>query len=265
MAEREFSVICSKCGSEVSPYVTECPYCGNRVRKRAPDLKKQRQLEEREERRAAKQREKLRAQYEGGGSGAGAPSPLFAENSRPVATAVLVGIAIVASVIAASGINRVSGWMLENLALHGEITDQPLALLTAPFLQYSFGYGFVSLGVFALFASGLERRFGALAPVAVWVLCGALGVLAEGLIATSPFSYGAYACAAGAFVAWTIVVSRTEDLRDHDTIGIAAIAFLLCALPIATAAASVWSLIGGIVGGAICGAVLSRLPSRGGF
>ena len=31
-------VVCKNCGSEVSPYVTECPYCGQRVRKRAPKL-----------------------------------------------------------------------------------------------------------------------------------------------------------------------------------------------------------------------------------
>ncbi len=31
-------VICKSCGSEVSPYITECPYCGNRLRKRAPKL-----------------------------------------------------------------------------------------------------------------------------------------------------------------------------------------------------------------------------------
>jgi ribosomal protein L40E len=31
-------VICKNCGAEVSPYITECPYCGNRLRKRAPKL-----------------------------------------------------------------------------------------------------------------------------------------------------------------------------------------------------------------------------------
>src|SRR5882762_540645 len=38
MSETELSVICKNCGSEVSPYVTECPYCGTRLRKRAPKL-----------------------------------------------------------------------------------------------------------------------------------------------------------------------------------------------------------------------------------
>src|SRR5271170_4923982 len=31
-------VVCKQCNSEVSPYITECPYCGNRLRRRAPKL-----------------------------------------------------------------------------------------------------------------------------------------------------------------------------------------------------------------------------------
>ena len=33
-------VVCKNCGSEVSPYITECPYCGTRLRKRAPKLER---------------------------------------------------------------------------------------------------------------------------------------------------------------------------------------------------------------------------------
>ncbi len=40
MSETELRVICKSCRSEVSPYVTECPYCGARVRKRAPKLER---------------------------------------------------------------------------------------------------------------------------------------------------------------------------------------------------------------------------------
>src|SRR5215831_14773674 len=35
-------VVCKKCGSEVSPYITECPYCGHRLRRRAPKLPRER-------------------------------------------------------------------------------------------------------------------------------------------------------------------------------------------------------------------------------
>src|SRR5436305_14243091 len=34
----DLCVVCKTCGSEVSPYITECPYCGSRLRKRAPKL-----------------------------------------------------------------------------------------------------------------------------------------------------------------------------------------------------------------------------------
>src|SRR5688500_19231769 len=40
MPAPELSVACKSCGSEVSPYVTECPYCGTRLRKRAPKLER---------------------------------------------------------------------------------------------------------------------------------------------------------------------------------------------------------------------------------
>src|SRR5436853_13156 len=33
-------VVCKNCGAEVSPYITECPYCGTRLRKRAPKLER---------------------------------------------------------------------------------------------------------------------------------------------------------------------------------------------------------------------------------
>jgi len=38
VSQPDLFVVCRNCGSEVSPYVTECPYCGQRVRKRAPKI-----------------------------------------------------------------------------------------------------------------------------------------------------------------------------------------------------------------------------------
>src|SRR5689334_1200905 len=59
MAETELSVVCKSCGSEVSPYVTECPYCGTRLRKRAPKLERRGDgLEAQESRRDRRRREK---------------------------------------------------------------------------------------------------------------------------------------------------------------------------------------------------------------
>ena len=41
VAEVDLNVVCKNCGSEVSPYITECPYCGERLRKRAPKLRQE--------------------------------------------------------------------------------------------------------------------------------------------------------------------------------------------------------------------------------
>jgi membrane associated rhomboid family serine protease len=260
MSERELFVICSNCSNEVSPYVTECPYCGTRLRKRAPDLKKQKKLEEKSERKAEKRRERLRSQYEGGGSSTAWLEP--AGGGRPVATIALLATAIVASVIAASGVNEVTRWMGEQLVFNGALSAKPWTLLTSPFLQYSFGYGLVCLLTFAVFGTGIERRYGIYWTVALWVVCGALGVAAEGLLAADAVTYGAYAVAVGSLLAWTVVVVNREDLRDFDSLGLAAFAFVLCALPVATDVASIWTLLGGIVGGLLCGFALTRFRQR---
>src|SRR5437660_7560408 len=47
----ELFVVCKSCGSEVSPYITECPYCGNRLRKRAPKIDRDGRVAERRRRR----------------------------------------------------------------------------------------------------------------------------------------------------------------------------------------------------------------------
>lgn len=263
MAERELFVICSNCSSEVSPYVTECPYCGNRLRKRAPDIKKARKQEAKQdkkaEKRAAKQRERLRSEYEGGAAS------YLSSPSQPRVTILLILVAVVASLIARSGFSGVSEFMAERLTYYRGGGADVWTLFTAPFLQFWFGYGFICLGVFAMFGSGIERRFGWWAPLLVWMIGGAFGILAESLVVDFPSTFGAYGAAACAFVAWVIVVVQQEDLRDHDTLGLAAVAAVMCALPIATESASVWTLIGGVIAGGICGAVLSRVEAKAVF
>src|SRR5690348_14809092 len=65
MGSPELSVVCKNCGEEVSPYVTECPYCGTRLRKRAPKLERVgdevRVREDRRSRRRRKQAERRAA------------------------------------------------------------------------------------------------------------------------------------------------------------------------------------------------------------
>ncbi|MFY9487204.1 MAG: rhomboid family intramembrane serine protease, partial [Solirubrobacterales bacterium] len=257
MAERELFVICNNCGSEVSPYVTECPYCGHRLRKRAPDLKKARKDEEKAERRAEKQAAKERSRTKriltgGGGGGSGTPS--YLQTSRPpIAISLLVVASVVLSLAA-----RVDQFPAEDLYFSGGVTENWWQLFSAPFLHFGFGYGFVALVGAALFGAGLERRFGPITLVATWMLCGATGVLMEDLIATAPFTSGAIGIAVGFMAAWLIYVLTREDLRDHDSYGLIAVSVVLLAMPIATDEASIWTIVGGLIAGAVSGLMLMQ-------
>lgn len=252
--ERELFVVCPHCSNEVSPYVTECPYCGQRLRKRAPDLKKQRKREQKAARRR-KRSERARSEPRG--------SWLEGAEAAPKATIALVATSIVASVLA-SGIGfTVPVWVFDNLVWTGDAASAPWKLVTAPFLQYSFGAALVCLGLFAGFGAGIERRFGAVAVVALWLLCGVLGLAAESLISSVPLGFGAYAAAVGTVLAWTIVVVRSEDPAQIDRYALAAVALVLCALPLASSDARLGMLLGGVCGGLLGGFALTLLPRRG--
>src|SRR3954464_7901235 len=90
-------VVCKNCGSEVSPYVTECPYCGQRVRKRAPKLDKEGRPREP---RAARE---PRAEPRLGRLRRGEIAGVRAEG-RPVATITLVTACFVVYLLASAGV-----------------------------------------------------------------------------------------------------------------------------------------------------------------
>ena len=62
MSQPDLFVVCKNCGSEVSPYVTECPYCGQRVRKRAPKIDRSTGEPAQKRRRRARKLPRLRAE-----------------------------------------------------------------------------------------------------------------------------------------------------------------------------------------------------------
>src|ERR1700730_16810902 len=74
-------VVCQQCGSEVSPYITECPYCGHRLRRRAPDLPRGKD--------AGSQRRSRRPRL----------PRLGRTDSRPYATILLVAVSCVVWVV----------------------------------------------------------------------------------------------------------------------------------------------------------------------
>src|SRR5438445_1731035 len=83
-------VVCKSCGAEVSPYITECPYCGNRLRKRAPKIDRDGKVAERRRRRPpAPGLSRLRR----------GEIPGIRGEARPYTTMVLVGLGLVGCLI----------------------------------------------------------------------------------------------------------------------------------------------------------------------
>jgi membrane associated rhomboid family serine protease/predicted RNA-binding Zn-ribbon protein involved in translation (DUF1610 family) len=250
VAETELSVVCKSCGSEVSPYVTECPYCGTRIRKRAPKLERRGEaLEPREtrrdrrRRRAAERRERRERLQR---------LSLIAE--RPYVTlAAILGPAVLLIV------QRGAGLSLLDL---GIVIGPPAAnpwwhYLAAPFIYDNIGYLFVIGVAMALFVPTLERRLGAIPAVLLLVACGALGALAatgldDALGDGVTLAAGGNGIALGALGAWVMI--RRADARDDpteelDTIPLVVAAAVLLLLPVVNDYANEWAgLAGGLVG-----------------
>lgn len=242
MSETELSVICKNCGSEVSPYVTECPYCGARLRKRAPKLERRGDGLEAKPRRGPASRlfrVKLRSRA--------------VASQRPYATlAAILGSAVLLLVEKAGAASIVALG-----ALVVPVHDEWWRLLTAPFVYADVGYLFVVAVALAVFSTGVERRLGS-GPTAVLLLaCGSLGMLAASGVADARGEIGTIAggngIALGALAAW-FALRRAEAHgaidQDYDSIGVAVAAAVLLALPIFESTADIFAgLVGGVVGG----------------
>jgi membrane associated rhomboid family serine protease len=256
MSETELSVICKNCGSEVSPYVTECPYCGARLRKRAPKLERRGDgLEAKPRRSPAGRIFKIRLR------------PRSVTGSRrPYATlAVILASATLLLVEQASGASLIT---LGGLTV--PVEGEWWRFLTAPFAYVDVGYLFVvSIGL-AIFGVGIERRLGSAATGVLLLACGALGMLVAGGIAGAQGHIeviaGGNGMALGAVAAW-FAIRRAEAHgaidQDYDPIGVAVAAAVLLALPIFESTASVFAgLVGGAVGGLAGLAAATLRPSE---
>jgi membrane associated rhomboid family serine protease len=244
MSETELSVICKNCGSEVSPYVTECPYCGARLRKRAPKLERRGGgLEAKPRRRAAARifRARLRRRTDAISFG------------RPYAT---IGVILISALLLLA--QKASGDAITTLGgLEVPAQGEWWRFLTASFAYVDIGYLFVIAIGLAIFGTGLERRLGTPATALLLVACGSLGMLAANAIANAQGEItviaGGNGMALGALAAWFALrraEAHTAIDQDYDPIGVAVAAAVLLALPIFESTADVFAgLVGAGVGG----------------
>jgi membrane associated rhomboid family serine protease len=246
-------VVCKKCGSEVSPYITECPYCGHRLRRRAPKLPRDRS---RPARRGLFRRVSLGRLRDGEIAGLRA-------DTTPYATIALV-VASCGLWIAAQGayVN------LGKLVVFGPLNGDWWRLLSSQFV-YGSGFSsglfmFVTLFAVAIFGSLLERRHGPVVVLALFFVAGITGALAAEALYTFPFVSGANAAALALLATWAVPdlrAARANEYYEGDLLGTAAIAAVLIAMPFARPEVS-W--LAGVIGGAlglVFGLGLSRVKS----
>ena len=258
MSQPDLFVVCKNCGSEVSPYVTECPYCGQRVRKRAPKINRSTGEPSTRRRRRARKLPRLRADEIAG----------IAPETRPYATGVLILLCVVGVLLYAAKPTRDLGYLWVNNPF-GD--DQPWRYFATPFLHADqLGYAFVALVPVGIFGTLLERRFGPVPVVLIFVLSGAAGAALAGTLETPPLLsdaqvwqvYGANGAALGLLCAWLVddrLANRRGDDRGNDLIGVAVIAAVLALIPLADEEASWAATLGGAGSGAVLGALISPL------
>lgn len=227
-------VVCRSCGAQVSPYITECPYCGNRLRKRAPKLGSRQDP-------ARKAKRRLKA------SRSSIPIP---SDRKLLVVPVLVIATVIVSALVRSGLLKAAG-----IEVAGPLLGEWWKLLTAPFVVRDVGYGAMVLTVFALFGSLLERRIGRSAIVALWLVSGALGGFLASEMTIEPAG-GPLAVALAVCVAWVsaeLAQRRAGAHSDRDLIAGVVALLSLVPLPLLVAGAT-WAQL---TAGLFCGLALA--------
>ena len=255
MSDTELSVVCKSCGSEVSPYVTECPYCGTRLRKRAPKLERVGdEVRVREDRRT-KRRRKAAERRSRLGERTALAEDLTAHAGGTVAALVVPAVLMV--------VERATNLTVFDLgAIVGPVGRRVVALFRRPVrlrrrrlpvrlrardrhlppggraprglgggaLLVVLGFG--ALGMLA--AAGLDSAFGD----GIFVAAGGNGI------------------ALGVLAAWVVLRDaerRADPTYEYDRIAVLVVAAVLLLLPAVEDYASVWAGLAGALVGAGCG------------
>ena len=240
-------VICKSCGSEVSPYITECPYCGNRLRKRAPKLDRHGRIAERVSRRPpSPSLPRLRR----------GEIPGIRHDSHPYVTIGLVVAGIIGCLVW-----RTNALSLSQVVVYGHLGTKWWRALTAPFVYTNTGYAFVALSVIGLYGTLLERRHGPVLVIALFLLGGAVGAALAGQF-SHRVALGGNGIALALLTAWAmqdLVALRHKHEVDGDLLGTAVLAGVVALMPLAAPDAN-WICAGvGVAAGVLVGYPLARI------
>jgi membrane associated rhomboid family serine protease len=246
VSQPDLFVVCKNCGSEVSPYVTECPYCGQRVRKRAPKIERgddepRRQKKPRRTRSLPKMRR--------------GEIPGIRVDTRPYGTIALILVALGATV--AWSTNQVTVRDLGGIYGGLPLGSDWWRLVAAPFVHDNAGYEFIALVAVGVFGTALERRFNWFVPLAVFLAAATAGTaLVVGLDAGD--TWGANGGALGLLTCWAVEWRLTRNDSETDRIGLWVVAAVLFGLSAAWPPANIVAAVGGAAVGAVAGLALAQ-------
>jgi membrane associated rhomboid family serine protease len=240
-------VVCKKCGSEVSPYITECPYCGTRLRKRAPKIDRRGgDAAPRTGRRMPRPAlSPLRS-----GEIPGIRADLM---RRPWVTMALVAASLV-------GFFVIVYAKPAQVALAG-LDENTWRLAVAPFIYPGTWYQLAVLVPLALFGWRLELRHGPLVVAGLFLACGVGGIAIAAAVEPDPLLLGVPGAALGMLAAWALpdlLRARRGEDHDGDLLGALVLGVLVGLMPLATDYASWVATYSGLIIGAFVGLMLLR-------
>lgn len=204
----------------MSPYITECPYCGNRLRKRAPKLDRDGVVRDRRLRPSASL-PRLRP----------GEIPGIRAETWPYASIALVVLGIVGTLLW-----RTTLVDKTNLVIAGKPTGHWWHVLTAAFTYDNAGMAFAVLGAVAIYGWLLERRHGPLPVLAIFLIGAVGGIAATTVVYPIPVALGGTGGALALLTAWAVprllALRHGEDI-EGDLIGTAVIGVVVALMPVA--------------------------------
>jgi membrane associated rhomboid family serine protease len=196
----------------------------------------------------------------------------IAPDIRPYATIGIIVVSLLVSLVWASG--EVTLGDLGGVVIPGG--DEVWRWFTTAFVHDNLGYLFVALLATGIFGTMLERRYGPVPVVLIFVLSGAAGAALAVTLEVPPLFddaalypvLGANGAALGLLCAWLVddrLAAGRGDERGNDLMGVAVCAAVLALLSLAVVEANVASAAGGAVAGAVLGLALPLFTRKSAF